>query len=120
MFKKIALVGILLVTLLILSGCGAYTDPCQEDENNKCYGKLTVPMLGSSECKAVGLKTIGNLCFAIGDQERCNQLLTTGKDGAKMVWTSLYVPKYETNLCVETCTLSSSGSIIKKTCGSGA
>ncbi len=103
MFKKTVLVGILFIALLILSGCGTYSKDCKESNTYKCYGGLHVPKLAdaaNNECGDTGFKTVGNLCFAVGDATRCNQLDKEGLD-----WYSINVPKYNTNFCVEKCSV---------------
>jgi len=101
------LVGILLVALLILSGCGTnYKDGCKESAAYKCYENMVVPRVGAeNECGKEGYTTIGNLCFAVGNAAACSQLNEKVGDAnaVKLKWAPVNVPKYNVNLCYPTC-----------------
>ncbi len=110
MFKKMVLVGILLVALLVLSGCGTYNVDFKGDNNHFSYGGFKVPYVGGADDQCTQghpeFKSVGKLCLAVGDENRCKSLpLGSPLDPTKVIWTSRNVPKYAANFCVLSCEL---------------
>src|SRR3989344_2012660 len=119
MFKKTVLFGILLVALVVLSGCGQISYPCTESATSHCYGitesagangygyVLTIPKANADgTCPTEGYenkKNINGLCYAVGDASACSSLNTWTANGLKLSWTSTLVPQYNVNLCSPTC-----------------
>ena len=109
MFKKTVLFAILLVALLVLSGCGVYDSAFKGDSADKSYGGFKVPYasfphdenLANNDCKDADMMQIGDLCFAVGDAARCSTLDDVQNSGVK--WASVNVPKYNVNICYPTC-----------------
>jgi len=120
MFKKTVLFGILLVALVVLSGCGQISYPCTESATSHCYGitesagangygyVLTIPKANADgTCPTEGYenkKNINGLCYAVGDASACSSLNTWTANDLKLSWTSTLVPQYNVNLCSPTCT----------------
>ncbi|MDP3698969.1 MAG: hypothetical protein Q8R47_05270 [Nanoarchaeota archaeon] len=102
MFKKTVLVGILLVTLIVLSGCGQYDANCTGFEN--CYGGLHVPKVQADGTCTTGTDSytkINGLCFATGDPAACSALDGFTTDSIKLKWGSVST-KYG-DLCYPGC-----------------
>ncbi len=110
MLKKTVLMGILLIAVLVLSGCGTYQSNCVESSSQKCYGKIVVPKAKSDGTCDADQKNINGWCYAVGDASRCSKL--NGLGDFKLTWASVYVPKYNTNICYSTCSTSAD-------CGTG-
>ncbi len=102
MFKKTVLVGILLVTLLVLSGCGAYDPNCTESSGQRCYGKMVVQKAKADGTCEAGQMNIGGNCLAVGDAARCSQLdAGSAESVVKLKWGSVNVNGI--NVCYPTC-----------------
>lgn len=114
MFKKTLWFGILLVALVVLSGCGQYDANCSPTGVSTCYGKIKLSLLQSDGTCSPSEINIGGSCLAVGDTTTCSQLDSQSADSiVKLKWASVTVPKYNyANLCYPTCQADSD-------CGSG-
>ena len=104
MFKKTVLFGILIVVLVVLSGCGTYDPNCSPTGISTCYGKIKLPLPQSDGTCSPAQINISGSCLAVGDTTTCSQLDSQSADSiVKLKWGSVNVPKFNTNLCYPTC-----------------
>jgi len=110
MFKKTVLFGILLVALLVLSGCGSYVESCPESAQLHCYGHFPVNRADVSGNCPSATRNINGYCIVEGDATTCSKYTTALSN---LPWSSASIAKYGASLCYPVCSKDTD-------CGSGA